>query len=64
MTASKEAPMGMRARVLILTVGLLLGSVGYAWAPSGAPEIDPTSAGAGLTLVVGIILLYLERRRR
>ena len=56
--------MGMRARVLILTVGLLLGFVGRAWAPGDAPEIDPTSAGAGFTLVVGMILLYLERRRR
>jgi hypothetical protein len=52
------------ARIVVVTLWLLLGLAGRAWAPDGAPEIDPTSAAAGLTLVVGSILLYLDGRFR
>lgn len=49
--------------ILVAMLGLL-GLVGRAWAAQAAPEIDPASAVAGLTLVVGSILLYLEGRPR
>jgi hypothetical protein len=56
--------MRMFGGILVTILGFLFGLVGRAWAAGAGPEIDPTSAGAGLTLVVGSILLYLERRPR
>jgi hypothetical protein len=51
-------------RIVVAMLGLLLALAGRAWAANSSPEIDPTSAAAGLTLVVGSILLYLEGRPR
>jgi hypothetical protein len=51
-------------RIVVVMLWLLLGFAGPAWAPDAAPEIDPTSGAAGLTLVVGSVLLYLESRFR
>ncbi len=52
------------ARIVVVMLWLLVGFAGPAWAPTAGPEIDPTSAAAGVTLVVGSILLYLEGRFR
>lgn len=56
--------MRMSGGVLVAVFGILFALTGRAWAAGAAPEIDPTSAVAGLMLVVGRILLYLERRPR
>jgi uncharacterized protein (TIGR03382 family) len=50
--------------IVLVTLVLVLAQVGGAYAAEGAPEIDPTTASAGITLAVGAVLLYLERRRR
>ena len=46
--------------------GMILAALSApAWAvPVPAPEIDPGSMAAGLTLLTGGVLLLIERRRR
>jgi hypothetical protein len=51
-----------------LTVAKIRGQGGETLPPSGspavsAPELDPSSVGAGLTLLSGGMLLLAERRR-
>jgi hypothetical protein len=56
--------MRMSGGILVAVFGILFALTGRAWAAGAAPEIAPTSAVAGLMLVVGSIFLYLERRPR
>lgn len=57
----------MLSRGLVVAAGALaalLFGAQKAWAQGNIPELDPGMAVSGLSVAAGVVLLYLEYRRR